>query len=412
MSAGGGAGERRAAALAPEDTAVGEAPLRGILVLDFGQFLAGPVAAMRLADMGARVIKVERPGGGDSGRALAFGDLYPDGDSLTFHIMNRGKESLTADLKSPEDLALVRRLVARADILIHNFRPGVMERSGLDYASVAAANPGIVYASVSGYGEAGPWRAMAGQDLLAQARSGLMWLSGFADDPPMPVGVSVADQLAAHNLVQGILAALVRRERTGRGGTVTTSLMEAALDLQFEFIAAHLNAPHVRAPRPAGQGAHRFLPAPYGVFPTADGHLALAMNPLDRVAALIGLGGEEGERLASRAWSDRDGVNARLADRLATAPTAHWLEVLEPAGIWCAPVLTLEELMAHEAFGALDMVRSTTRAGRDGRPVTIHATRLPARIDGRPVAAAAAAPALGEHSERIRAEFDDGGRGA
>jgi CoA:oxalate CoA-transferase len=386
----------------------GDLPLSGLLVLDFGQFLAGPVAALRLRDLGARVIKVERPQGGDSGRALAFADLAPDGDSLTFHIMNRGKESLAADLKAPEDLALVRRLVQRADVLIHNFRPGVMERYGLDYATVAQTNPGIVYASVSGYGERGPWRDAPGQDLLAQARAGVMWLSGQADGPPVPVGVSVVDQLAAHHLVQGILAALVRRTRTGRGAAVATSLLEAAVDLQFEFVAAALNAPGFAAPRPGRYGAHRFLPAPYGVYPTADGFLALAMNPLAPLAERIGLALTAEEAAdASWAWRRRDAMNARIAERLATATTAEWLGRLEGGGIWCAPVLTLEEFLHHEGFAALEMAVDTVRTGADGRPVAVRTTRLPIRFDGRAARAKTdvGAPRLGEHTARIRAEF-------
>src|SRR4051812_37778519 len=147
-------------------------PLEGILVLDFSQFLAGPVAAMRLADLGARVIKIERPQGGDIGRTLAFAGRMADGDTISFHAMNRNKEGITADLKNAADLAYVRQLVAKADVIIQNFRPGVMERIGLDYESVRKINPAIVYGSASGYGDDGPWKDRPGQDLLAQSVSG------------------------------------------------------------------------------------------------------------------------------------------------------------------------------------------------------------------------------------------------
>src|SRR5690606_39029241 len=176
-------------------TATKVLPLEGILVLDFSQFLAGPVAALRLADLGARVIKIERPGVGDIGRTLAFAGRTIDGDTVSFHAMNRNKESVTADLKSASDLAYVKQLVARADVIIQNFRPGVMERIGLDYEAVRELNPTIVYASATGYGTEGPWRDRPGQDLLAQSISGLPWLNGSRDDGPVPVGLSIADHL-------------------------------------------------------------------------------------------------------------------------------------------------------------------------------------------------------------------------
>lgn len=381
-------------------------PLAGMLVLDFGQFLAGPVAAMRLADLGARVVKVERPDGGDNGRQLGFGGLFPDGDALAFHVMNRNKESVTADLKRPDDLAFVRRLAARADVVIHNFRPGVMERYHLHHSALVEDNPGLIYASISGYGDTGPWADKPGQDLLAQARSGIMWLNGFAADPPMPVGLSIADQLAGHNLSQGILAALVRRERTGRGARVETSLLEAALDMQFEFLAAALYAPTLKAPRSARYGAHRFLAAPYGVYPTADGHLALAMNPLPLLGRLLEL-----EAVAAcdpvQAWSERDRVAQAVAGRLVSHTTAHWLGLLERAGVWCAPVLTLEEVLESEAFRALDMVETITRGtDADGEPVTIRVARSPVRLDGRRLGSTRPAPRLGADTATLRAEAE------
>ncbi len=402
-------GEPEASAQA--ETKRADLPLNDALVLDFGQFLAGPVAAMRLADLGARVIKIERPGTGDSGRALAFGDMYPDGDALSFHIQNRGKQSVVADLRDAEDLAFVRRLVARADVLIHNFRPGVMERYGLGYATVSEGNPGLVYATVSGYGSEGPWADKPGQDLLAQARSGLMWLSGCDADPPIPVGVSIADQMAAHNLMEGVLAALVRRARTGRGALVETSLMEAAVDMQFEFVAAALHAPDVRARRPARYGAHRFLSAPYGVFPTQDGYLALAMNHLPRLGQLLEIEALARDNDPARGWAERDDVNRMIAGRVGAATTAHWLGLLEPAGVWCAPVLTLEELLKTPAFEALHMVQTTTRSsGPGGEALSIRSTRAPYRIDGSLLASDVAAPRLGQHTEQVRAECTSAGR--
>lgn len=194
-------------------------PLDGLTVLDFSQFLAGPSAALRLADMGARVIKIERPNSGDLGRQLYISNLGIDGDSTLFHSINRNKQSFAADLKDESDRRVILRLIARADVMIQNFRPGVIDRLGLDYESVRGDNPRLVYAEVTGYGKKGLWREKPGQDLLAQSLSGLTWLNGNDGQPPMPMGLSVADLFAGAHLVQGILACLVRRGVTGTAAT-------------------------------------------------------------------------------------------------------------------------------------------------------------------------------------------------
>lgn len=202
-------------------------PLEGLTVLDFSQFLAGPSAALRLADLGARVIKIERPKFGDVGRQLYISDLAIDGDSTLFHSINRNKQSFAADLKDESDRRAVLKLISRADVMIQNYRPGVIERLGLDYESVRRDNPRLVYGEVTGYGKTGLWREKPGQDLLAQSLSGLAWLNGNAGQPPLPMGLSVADLFAGAHLVQGILACLVRRGVTGNGGHVEVSLLEA-----------------------------------------------------------------------------------------------------------------------------------------------------------------------------------------
>src|SRR5690606_36421326 len=216
-------------------------PLKGLIVLDFSQFLAGPSAALRLADLGADVIKIERPDGGDLSRQLYVSNLSLDGDSTIFHTINRNKRSFAANLKNPDDLESVRQLIRKADVMIQNFRPGIIERLGLGYEQVSELNPGIVYGSITGYGDKGPWRDKPGQDLLVQALSGLTCLNGNADDPPVAVGVAVADMMTGAHLVQGILAALVRRSISGKGGRVDVSLLESTLDLQFEFLTTYLN---------------------------------------------------------------------------------------------------------------------------------------------------------------------------
>jgi len=381
-------------------------PLEGMLVLDFSQFLAGPMAAMRLGDLGARVIKIERPQGGDIGRRLAFAGVVEDGDTLSFHITNRNKEGYAADLKNEDDLAGVRALVSRADVIIQNFRPGIMERLGLGYEAVAEVNPGIVYASISGYGTEGPWKDRPGQDLLAQSLSGLPWLNGSSDDPPVPVGIAVGDIVSSIHLASGITAALLRRERTGLGGRVDTSLLESMLDLQFELLSAHLADPSIVVKRGTRNTAHAFLPAPYGTYPTADGYLAIAMTPVTELGALIGLPSLEQYTDPESWWSEQTAITRALADHLATQSTEHWLEILDAADIWCAPVLTLPELVDHDGFRALDMAQEVSRPGFDGGArVDIQTIRTPVRYDGHVLKNGRAAPRLGEHTEAIRNEF-------
>ena len=306
-------------------------PLEGLLVLDFAQFLAGPWAATRLADLGARVIKIERPGTGDIGRHLYISNLSLDGDSTLFHSINRNKQSFAADLKNSADLAKVKQLIARADVMIQNFRPGVMERLGLGPADCATLNPRLVYGVVTGYGPTGPWVDKPGQDLLAQSLSGLAHLNGNADQPPMPCGLAVADLTASAHLVQGILAALVRRGVTARGGLVEVSLLESILDLQFELTTTFLNDGGRAPQRSAVNNAHAYLGAPYGIYATADGFLALAMGSVPKLGELL-------ELPALAAYSDpkswfnrRDEIKQLLADQLKTQPTRHWLDQLEPA---------------------------------------------------------------------------------
>lgn len=371
------------------------APLAGLLVIDMAQFLSGPSAALRLADLGARVIKVERPEGGDICRTLYLSDTDLAGDSTLFHAINRNKQSLAADLKDPTDARRVHRLIDRADVVIQNFRPGVADRLGFGPAALRARNPRLIVGSISGYGEDGPWAALPGQDLLAQAVSGAMWLSGSASDGPVPFGLSVADMLAGHILVEGILAALVRRGISGDGATVETSLLEAMVDLQFEVLTTHLNDGGRLPQRAAVDNAHAYLAAPYGVYRASDGWIALAMTPLDLLGRSLDL------PLAGRdAFAERDAIKAEIAARLEDGTTGQWIDRLRADGIWCAPVGDWPTLLGEEAFRRLDMLQ---RVARGSTPITT--TRAPVRLNGARVGASAAAPRIGEHSDAIIREF-------
>lgn len=377
-------------------------PLDGLVVLDMSQFLAGPSCALRLADLGARVIKIERPQGGDLGRQLYISNLALDGDSTLFHSINRNKESFAADFKNPHDHAAVLALIRHADVIIQNFRPGVIQRLGLDYASVATINPRIVYGSITGYGTAGPWKDKPGQDLLVQSLSGLTWLNGNADQPPTPFGLAVADLMTGAHLAQGILACLVRRGIKGIGGHVEVSLLESVLDLQFEVLTTHLNDGGKDPHRSSINNAHAYLGAPYGIYATADGYLALAMGSIITLGQLL-----ECPALSQFAdpqtwFSQRDTIKSILVAHLRTRPTTDWLARLEPADYWCADVLTWRQLLDHDAFKVLDMVQTVQRPNG----AQLQTTRCPIRIDGQLLTTPKGAPTIGADNATIRHDFD------
>ena len=375
--------------------------LEDIIVVDFSQFLSGPSAALRLADMGAQVIKIEKPETGDICRHLYVSDVMIEDESTIFHAINRNKQSYAADLKNEADLERVKQLLAKADVMLHNFRPGVMERLGLDYETVKAINPQIVYAEISGYGSEGPWKDLPGQDLLLQAASGLAWLSNNNQENPTPMGVAVVDILAGTHIAQGILSLLYQRGITGEGGLVQVSMFESILDFQFEVLTCYYNDGRQLPVRSAVNGGHAYIAAPYGIYHTADGYLALAMGNIVQLGLLLDCTAltvfNDG-----KAWFEkRDEIKAILADHLATQPTNHWLSILEPADIWCAKVLDYKELVQEEAYKGLNMeIVVKTSNG-----LSITTTRCPIRVDGQIMTSERGAPLLGEHNEDIERQF-------
>jgi CoA:oxalate CoA-transferase len=377
-----------------------EGLLEGVTVLDMSQFLSGPFAALRLGDLGARVIKIERPDGGDLCRRLYLTDTEIGGDSTLFHAINRGKLGFAADFKNPADVKAVKSLVGKADVIIQNFRPGVVERLGLDYESAKAVNPRIVYASITGYGEEGPWAMLPGQDLLAQARSGLMWLNGDRDQGPVPFGLAIADLLAGGAIVQGVLAALVRRGRTGTGAYIETSLLEALVDFQFEVLTTYLNDGGRIPTRSAFRNAHAYLAAPYGVYATRDGFVAIAMTPLDKLAKALDLPSIAGLP-AKAGFERRDEIKRAIAGHVEGQPTAYWLGRMQPLDIWCAEVMNWPALLESEAFRRLDMLQTVVRPGAPA----VRTTSSPIRIDGQRRHCSAAAPRIGEHTDALKAEM-------
>jgi CoA:oxalate CoA-transferase len=373
-------------------------PLKGLVVLEFSQYLSGPSAGLRLADLGARVIKVERPQGGDAGRKLAIKDMWVDENSLLFHTINRNKESITADLKKKEDVNRLKELIRKADVLIHNFRPGIMKKNGLDYETAQQLNPRLIYAEISGYGKEGPWKDKPGQDLLLQSITGIAHTTGNGSNGPVPFGISIADILCGSQLVQGVLGALIRRHKTGKGALIEVSLMETLLDFQFELLTTYY-ASNKQPERSHVSNGHPLLSAPYGVYATADGFMALAMMDIHILANAIGC--PELQNFPKEdAFSKRDEIKTILAAHINARKTAYWLTKLQEQGLWAMEVFDWEMMVNHEAYKQLQMEQSIKTLTKN-----IITTRCPIRINGERIFAAAPAPSLGEHNDKVYSDL-------
>lgn len=374
-------------------------PLEDYLIVDFSQFLSGPSASLRLADLGARVIKIEKPGTGDICRTLYTSDLIMNGESSIFHTINRNKESFAIDFKQADELEKLKKLLAKADVVMHNFRPGVMERVGLSYDEVKKINPNVIYAEISGYGNHPDLKNLPGQDLLLQSLTALTWLSGNQDDGPVPMGLSIVDMLAGAHLAQGILAALYRKATHNIGALVQVSMLESAFDFQFETITTYFNDGGELPVRTKSNNAHAYLGAPYGIYKTQNGFLALAMGSIPVLASLLQC--DDLLQFPENKFGLRDEIKNILATHLLTQHTEFWLNILEPADIWCAKVLNYQELFAEEGFKVLEFTQKVEML--DG--YSYQTTRCPIKIDGEYFTSSKGSPKLGQDNERIINEF-------
>ncbi|MEZ0182340.1 CaiB/BaiF CoA transferase family protein [Flavobacterium oncorhynchi] len=374
-------------------------PLEDYLIVDFSQFLSGPSASLRLADLGARVIKIEKPGTGDICRTLYTSDLIMNGESSVFHTINRNKESFAIDFKQPEELQKLKKLLAKADVVMHNFRPGVMERIGLSYDDVKAINPTVVYASISGFGNHPELKDLPGQDLLLQSLTALTWLSGNQEDGPVPMGLSIVDMLAGAHLAQGILASLYKKATQNIGGTVQVSMLESAFDFQFETITTFFNDGGELPVRTKTNNAHAYLGAPYGIYETKNGYLALAMGSIPVLASLLKC--DKLLQFPENKFTLRDEIKNILASHLLTQETQYWLDILEPADIWCAGVLNYEQLFKEDGFKVLEFTQQVEMLDS----YSYKTTRCPIKIDGEYFTSTKGSPKLGQDNERIIKEF-------
>ncbi len=376
-------------------------PLEGILVIDFSQYLSGASASLRLADLGARVIKIEKPITGDNCRALYCSNVVMNGESSLFHAVNRNKESYVADMKNPADREKVYQLIKKADILMHNFRPGVAEKLGIEYPQIQAINPEIIYGDITGYGKEGIWKDKPGLDLMIQSISGITQLNGNDGAGPVPIGLAVIDMLSGAHLAQGLLACLYRKQIKGIGGTVEVSMLASALEYQFESITCFFRDGGQPTIRPKSNSAHAYLGAPYGVYATKNGAIALAMGSIPFIGELIECTALANYPEAESWFTKRDEIKQILAEHLKTKDTKDWLAVLEPADIWCAEVMDWKTLFDTEAFKVLEMVQEVNRSSG----YTYKTTRCPIQINGAWLTSQTGSPLLGEHTEKISNEF-------
>ncbi|MCW2776379.1 MAG: Formyl-CoA transferase [Frankiales bacterium] len=375
----------------------GAGPLDGLLVADFSRVLAGPFATMMLADLGARVVKVERPAVGDDSRG--YGPFAADGRSLYFARVNRGKESVALDLKDDADLGVARALVARADVVVENYRPGVMERLGLGPTALLAAHPALVYCSISGFGHTGPWSQRPAYDAVVQGMSGLLAITGEPDGPPVKPGAPVADLSAGLYAFGAITTALLGRARTGRGTHLDLAMFDATVSL-LEGAALSYLSTGVEPPRIGN--AHQSI-APFDTFSCADGDITVcAANDLlfGALVTALGLPALLGDgRFASNALrhEHRGPLKAALEGALRTGGTQHWLGVLEAAGVPCGPISSVTEAVGSAQTAARRMVVEAGGLPVPGNPVK--ASGYPDPLVRPP------APALDEHGAAVRAEF-------
>jgi crotonobetainyl-CoA:carnitine CoA-transferase CaiB-like acyl-CoA transferase len=370
-------------------------PLQGLKVVDLTEHMAGPFCTMILADMGADVVKVERPGKGDSSRAMGDGSER----NPYFRYINRNKRSVTLDYKGPRGREVFLRLVDGADVLVENYRPTVMERAGLGYDALHARNPRLVYAQLSGYGYDGPYREKGGFDLIAQGMGGIMTVTGEPDGPPVSVGLPLCDLGTGMWGVQAVLAALYERQRTGQGQRVECSLLETAIGFSSWTSAGWL----VDHQEPARQGSRHRQNAPYQRFATKDGFImigASGQSIWERCATALGhpeWTADPRFRTLQNRVKNRAALEGEMEALLTTQASQHWVKVLDDAGVPCGPVYTYAELFADPQVVHRELVvhADDPELGR------VPHIRTPIKMSASGVDVRRVAPKLGEHTDEV-----------
>ncbi|HEY4647428.1 MAG TPA: CoA transferase [Steroidobacteraceae bacterium] len=373
-------------------------PLHGIRVLDFTALLQGPLATQILADLGADVLKLEKQDG-EWMRHYGIFMSRTHGETDAFLAFNRNKRSIEIDLRDAADRERILELVDRADVVVENFRPGVMDRAGLGYETLRKRNPRLIYAASSGYGQSGPYVMRPGQDYLVQALSGATWLMGRRSDPPFVMGIAVTDQYTALHLVVGILAALQHRHRTGEGQRVDVDLLSCILALQQQELTVYLNH-HNSFERPQENVGHPGITAPCGIYATQNGYMMLAMFPCPKLGSILGVDWLAAYDTNEKMFEARDTVHRLLSAHFAARPTAHWIELLSANDVWCAPVQKYADLesdpqIAHKhLFWDVPYADSNKTYRTVGSPFTFSAS---------PISVRHGAPRAGQHNQEFKA---------
>jgi crotonobetainyl-CoA:carnitine CoA-transferase CaiB-like acyl-CoA transferase len=379
----------------------GDGPLRDVTVLDFSQMMMGPLATQMFGDLGALVIKVERPGAGEWERSYLPQGVRIADESPYLLAMNRNKIGLAADLKNADDRARILELVAISDVVVHNFRPGVMERLGFGYEDLSRLNPRLVYASGSGYGEEGPWVARPGQDLLVQSASGLAWDSGPGSVPPVPSATPIVDAATGFLLAFNVVSAVLSARSTGEGRRIHASLLGTALLMQCQQALVTLNT-DLRYDRSDAGLAAPWTNAPYGVYETADGYVTMSMVANELLAKVLDLPDDLLGLSDKDVFDRRDEVVSAITPQLRTETSEHWLAKMAKFDIWAAPVLSLDQILQHEQVkqnGYLDAIPTP-----DGGEVTV--VGMGCTVSGVPTVNRLAAPRVGQHTDEIWAAMN------
>lgn len=371
-------------------------PLHGVRVLDLTRVLAGPYCAMMLGDMGAEVIKVEEPGKGDDTRTWP---PFSGGEATYFMSVNRGKKSLTLNLKAPEGVRILRRLVRRADVVLENFRPGTMDRLGLGYASLKRLNPRLVYCAISGFGESGPEAGRPGYDLIVQGESGLMDLTGFPDGPPVKVGTSIADLVAGIEACHGVVLALYARQRTGKGQKVGVAMLDVMASLLTYQAALYF----ATGQRPTRRGNQHPSIVPYEVFKAADAYLTVGVANNSLWGRFCQALGRPELAKDSRFDSETKRVEARgalipfLNEVFATRPAEEWLARLDKAGVPAGRIKSVAEVCESAHLRERGMIVSLPHPKAE----SVRMFGVPIRLADTPGGATLPPPLLGQHTEEI-----------
>lgn len=368
-------------------------PLAGLRVLDFTALLQGPLATQILADLGADVVKLEK----EDGEWMRHWGIFmarTHGETDAFLAFNRNKRSVVADLRDDNDKTRVLELARKADVVVENFRPGVMDRLGLGFETLRETNPGLIYAASCGFGQTGPYAKRPGQDYLVQALTGAMWLTGRRDDPPFLFGAAIADEFTGIHLALGILAALHHRGRTGQGQRVDVDLLSGVMALQQQELTVYLN--HKEAPqRPAGNVGHPGITAPCGVYRTADGYLLLSMVACPKLGEILGVDWLEQYDSNDKMYAARDDVYEQLSGHFVRNTTDHWIELLSAHDVWCAPVKSYADIEDDPQIAHRNLIWDVPY-GDDGK--TFRTVGSPFIFSGCRVGVHRGAPRTGQHT--------------